>query len=89
MTNQQIINQFTYWPKECKANHLRIEQRGDNWVLVNYWTDLVLYDPEREHYHFNITKYSVSTSRIQSMIRRELPKSNTTTVDGCERGFRF
>lgn len=89
MTNEQIINQFTYWPKECKTNNLRIEKRDDNWILINYYTDLVLYEPEKERFTFNVTKYSVSTSRIQSMIHRELPKSKTINIEGCKMGFRF
>jgi len=72
-----------------QTNHLRIEKRGDNFALVNYWTDLVFYDVEKDHYTFNATKYSVSTSKIQTMIRGGLPKYATTTVDGCKMGFRF
>jgi hypothetical protein len=89
MTNQQIINRFFCDPKECKTNHLRIEKRGNNFALINYYTDLVFYEPEKDHYTFNDTSYSRSTSRIQSMIRRGLPKPYATIVDGCERGFKF
>lgn len=89
MTNQQIINRFFCDPREMKTNNLRIEKRNNGFVLVNYWTDLVFYDPERDHYHFNATKYSVSTSRIQSMIRHYLPIQYATVIDGCQRGFRF
>lgn len=89
MTNQQLINRFFCDPKAMQTNHLRIEERGDNFALVNYWTDLVFYDTEKDHYTFNATKYSPTTSKIQSMISRELPKANTTTINGCERGFKF
>lgn len=89
MTNQQIINRFFCDPKEMKTNNLRIEKRGNGFALVNYYTDIAFYDPERDHYHFNETKYSVSTSKIQSMIRQGLPKPYATIVNGCERGFRF
>lgn len=89
MTNQQIINRFFNNPREMKTNHLRIEKRGNGFALVNYWTDLVYYDPERDHYHFNSTNYSRTTSRIQRMIRQGLPKQYATIIDGCERGFRF
>jgi hypothetical protein len=89
MTNQQLINRFFCNPKEMKANHLRIEKRDNGFALVNYYTDLVFYDVERDHYTFNATKYSSTTSRIQTMIRQGLPKPYATIIDGCERGFTF
>ena len=89
MTNQQIINRFFCDPKEMKTNNLRIEKRGNNFVLINYYTDLAIYDPERDHYHFNATKYSRTTSKIQTLIHAGLPKPYATIIDGCKLGFRF
>ena len=89
MTNEQLIKHFFCNPKEASANNLRIEKRGNNWILVNYYTDLVFYDVEKDHYTFNVTKYSVSTSRIQSLIHSYIPSSDYTTVNGCKMGFRF
>lgn len=89
MTNQQLINRFFCDPKAMQTNHLRIEERGDNFALVNYYTDLVFYDVEKDHYTFNATKYSITTSKIQKMIRQGLPKPYSTIIDGCKKGFRF
>lgn len=89
MTNKQLINRFFCDPRECMTSTLRIEKRDNGFALVNYFTDLAFYDPERDHYHFNATKYSVTTSMIQSMILKGLPKPYATIIDGCERGFRF
>jgi hypothetical protein len=89
MTNQQIINRFFCNPRECRANNLRIEKRGDNWILVNYYTDLVIYHTDINQYVMNETKYSPATSKIQSLIRSYIPSSDYTTVNGCKMGFRF
>jgi hypothetical protein len=89
MTNEQIIKRFFCNPKEASANNLHIEKRGDNWILVNYYTDLVIYHTDINQYVMNETKYSVSTSRIQSLIRSYIPSSDYTTVLGCKKGFRF
>ena len=89
MTNQQLINRFFCDPKEMKTNNLGIEKRGKGFALVNYYTDLVFYDLEKDHYTFNSTKYSRTTSKIQTLIHAGLPKPYATIIDGCKLGFRF
>jgi hypothetical protein len=44
----------------------------DNKRLMNYGTCLAQYDKETNTLFINETKYSSTTSRIQSMIKREL-----------------
>lgn len=72
MTNQQLIEKFAMG----NAEHGDQSHTGNLWVtpnedkLMNYGTCLV--HRVKGHFIFNETKYSSTTSKIQSYIRREL-----------------
>lgn len=89
MKNADIIRIFFDSPRECMCNNLRIEKREGTWILTNYFTDLVKYDTSTDRYTFNATKYSVSTRKIQSEIRWQLPLLRTTIFYDCDIGFKF
>ena len=89
MTNKQITQLFTSTsPKECKANNLYIRKECNGYILRNYGTDIAFHDPDSQTFILNISKYSNTTLRIQSTISQYSPYYQTT-VNGCERGFRF
>lgn len=89
MTNKQIIQLFcSNSIRESKANNLHIRKERNGYILRNYGTDIAFHNPEKQTFILNVTKYSVTTSKIQSTISQYSPYYQTT-IDGCERGFTF
>lgn len=69
MTNKEIIQEFTRGEKRYNAvNHIGYTD-GRLW---NYSTVLADLDRENKTATLNVRKYSVTTGRIQNMLRREL-----------------
>lgn len=77
VTNEAVIEMFINdsFPKDKKpkwgTKNLKIKKQPNGWSLVNYDTAL-LYRSEDGNLKFNSTKYSMSTSTIQNVIRRYL-----------------
>jgi len=73
--NEQLVNNFLMGETKGKASNLEI--RGDK--LVNYGTTIA----QRVNgvIVLNLTKYSMSTTRIQNMLRKEMPNARTTSTD--------
>ena len=78
MRNEQLVNNFLMGETKGKASNLEI--RGDS--LVNYETTIA----QRVNgvIVINVTKYSASTTRIQNLLRKEMPKART--VEGVPMG---
>lgn len=68
MKNIDVIRAFVERNKPCKTKNLSF----DGTRLVNYYTTLAEYDPETRTFYLNRTKYSTSTSKIQTYLNREL-----------------
>jgi hypothetical protein len=64
MTNQQIINNFISGDTKGKVNNIRIE--GEK--LINYNTIIAV--RRKNNIILNKDKYSVTTSKIQNIIRK-------------------
>lgn len=74
--NSDVIKDFADGKSSGSTKHLFIEPRKGGRVLINYRTVMV-YKPNNEDiYYMNADKYSVTTSKIQSYIRRELSDKN-------------
>jgi len=77
VTNEAVIEMFINdsFPKDKKpewgTKNLKIKKQPNGWSLVNYDTAL-LYRSEDGDLKFNTTKYSMSTTTIQNVIRRYL-----------------
>jgi hypothetical protein len=83
--NVDVVEAFFNGQSNVKTTNLYIE---DN-KLVNYATTLAERVPQESgEYHFiiNETKYSRSTSAIQTMIRRCASSHSHKTVDGKPMG---
>lgn len=68
MKNIDVIRAFVETNKPCKTKNLNF----DGTHLINYNTALAQYDSETRTFYVNRTKYSVSTSKIQTYLNREL-----------------
>lgn len=81
--NSSVISMFINdaFPKdknpEWGTPNLRISKQPGGWALVNYATPLLFRSNSSDELFFNTDKYSVSTSRIQNMIRQEVGGSAT------------
>jgi hypothetical protein len=64
---------------EWGTPNLRISKQPGGWALVNYATPILFRANGSDEIVFNTEKYSVSTSRIQNMIRQEVGGSATET----------
>ena len=89
MKYADIIKIFFTSPYSCSLRKLRIEKRGNTWVLVMYHTDIIKYDTETDYYAFNATKYAPTATRVQNEIKRHLPVKKTVTLDNCKYCFKF
>jgi len=85
-TNEQVIELFINdsFPKDKMTSwgtpNLKITKQSNGWALVNYSTPLLYRDADGMVY-FNTQKYSVSTSRIQNLIRSILGGKEPVEVD--------
>jgi len=59
------------WKPQWGTKNLMISKRTNGWALVNYNTP-ILFRKNTGEVFFNADKYSVSTSKIQSQIKRAL-----------------
>lgn len=72
--NETVIQMFIddSFPKDKRpvwgTANLKISKMGPGWALVNYATP-IMYRSSTGELFFNTTRYSVTTSRIQNMIR--------------------
>jgi hypothetical protein len=82
-TNEQIIKGFINGATSGKVNNLKID--GDK--LINYGT--VIAQRTGEFFVVNRTKYSITTSKIQSMLLRNLNMNGKMVreVTGIEIGY--
>lgn len=84
-SNEEVIEMFAEdsFPKDKRpiwgTEHLKITKMGSGWALVNYATP-ILYRDSTGKVYFNTQKYSVTTSRIQNMIRQYV--AGAEEVDG-------
>lgn len=67
LRNDEVIRRF-FKNEECENRHL-FARKGK---LINYNTTLIQRDFITDIIYVNTTKYSVSTSKIQGYIEREL-----------------
>jgi hypothetical protein len=69
MKNSEVVERFvnTLGQGKFKSGNLRIE----NGNLINYNTTIASFD---NGFYVNTNKYSKSTSTIQNMVKREVPK---------------
>lgn len=81
MRNRDLIRAFYQGATSGKGSNLEII--GDK--LVNYST-CILERTSTGGFIFNITKYSSTTSRIQSYIRSEIPENRRIAVSGMRIG---
>lgn len=83
--NIEVVEAFFNGQNSGKTTNLYIE----NNKLVNYYTALAERVPRGDgsfHFILNETKYSRSTSAIQSMIRKEAQNHSFETVDNKPMG---
>lgn len=81
MTNLEVVKNFIMGENKGKAGTLRIE--GDD--LVHYNTVIAKRDRvgrDVKKVHLNNTKYTASTSKVQTMIRKETPSVLLTEYEG-------
>jgi hypothetical protein len=73
MKNEKVIENFiTQFSQNCTSHTKNLYTCNDNSELVNYRTTLAKFDHENRKLYVNITKYSVTTSKIQTYLKREL-----------------
>lgn len=78
MTNKELIKVFISGNKKTAvANHLGFKDDR----LINYSTVLCRIDRNEKQAMFNNRKYSPTTSKIQSMLRRELSYSGYEIIE--------
>jgi len=88
-SNEQVIEMFAHdsFPKDKRdrwgTEHLTIQKYPGGWALVNYATPIVFRSNTGETF-FNTQKYSVTTSKIQTQIRRYL----SDATEGDEAGIK-
>lgn len=71
MKNEDVVRLFM---GRARASGSNLYSTGDK--LINYYTCLAQWNYDVLYY--NMTKYSVSTSKIQNYILKHLPKNVTT-----------
>lgn len=75
-SNEDVIRMFLEdsFPKDKRpvwgTDNLKISKRPNGWSLVNYSTPILYRADGESAVYFNTTKYSVTTSKIQSYIKR-------------------
>ena len=80
MTNKDLILEFIEGTRAAKgnaANHLIYKDNS----LWNYSTLMVIIDREQHKAWVNAHKYSVTTSKIQTIIRQELDQRSFEIID--------
>ena len=76
MNNKQFIKDFIQnAATDKKQRRIYCNLSCYNNTLFNYSTPLLQIDTDKNIVHFNIRRYSSSTSRIQSHIRNELERN--------------
>lgn len=78
MTTKQVIANFLNGATKGKASSIEIE--GD--CLLNYAT--VIAQRINGVVHINVTRYSMTTTKHQNVLRREMP--NAPIIDDVPRG---
>lgn len=92
VSNSQVIEMFLSdsFPKDKKPEwgtpNLRITKKPNGWALVNYSTP-ILYRDNSGTVYFNTQKYSVSTSKIQSDIRKTIQSLGVSVTEVDESGI--
>lgn len=75
MRNQQVIEKFYQGQIAKSSNGNLYTRRTETSIeLVNYYTVLAYIDLDGDIY-VNTRKYSVTTSKIQTYIKRQAPRS--------------
>jgi hypothetical protein len=91
-SNEDVIRMFVdnSFPKDKMpvwgTANLKITKYPNGWALVNYQTPILYRANGEEGIYFNTQKYSVTTSKIQTYIRRNLTGKPVKEVD--EAGIR-
>lgn len=75
------------WKPEWGTPNLKISKQSNGWALVNYSTP-ILFRKNTGEVLFNTTKYSVTTSKIQTNIRDALKHANVKFKETDEAGIK-
>ena len=82
MTNQEVISKFVNFAESAATANVR--STGDK--LFNYYTCIA--QRHEGKYLLNVTRYSITTSKIQCYVRRELSDHDVIEVTSVPRGTR-
>ena len=82
MTNQEVISKFVNFAESAATANVR--STGDK--LFNYETCIA--QRHEGKYLLNVTRYSITTSKIQCYVRRELSDHDVIEVTSVPRGTR-
>lgn len=80
MRNQEVISKFVNFAESAATTNVR--STGDK--LFNYYTCIA--QRHEGKIILNVTRYSVTTSKMQGYVRRELSGYDVTEVTGVPRG---
>lgn len=80
MRNQEVISKFVNFAESAATANVR--STGDK--LFNYYTCIA--QRHEGKIILNVTRYSVTTSKMQGYVRRELSGYDVTEVTGVPRG---
>ena len=73
MKNEKVIENFIgQIYNDSKSGTGNLYTTNDNNKLVNYSTTIAKFDHNNKKLYVNVTKYSVTTSKIQTYLKREL-----------------
>ena len=82
MRNQEVISKFVNFAESAATANVR--STGDK--LFNYYTCIA--QRHEGKYLLNVTRYSITTSKIQCYVRRELSDHDVIEVTSVPRGTR-
>ena len=82
MRNQDVISKFVNFAESAATANVR--SNGDK--LFNYGTCIA--QRHEGKYLLNVTRYSITTSKIQCYVRRELSDHDVIEVTSVPRGTR-
>ena len=82
MRNQEVISKFVNFAESAATANVR--SNGDK--LFNYGTCIA--QRHEGKYLLNVTRYSITTSKIQCYVRRELSDHDVIEVTSVPRGTR-
>ena len=68
------------WSAIWGSNNLKISKQKNGWALINYDTPILFRDDDAQMY-FNSQKYSLTTSKIQKMVKDLLKDVDFEEVD--------